>query len=175
MQPLARPGRLLPSRVMCVSESSPGGGGTGLEMKPGGWLQRRQGGERLAGCLRANEQPAAAGRAAGGQLPSPSLGAGSPAGASGLSPVGQWHWTRAGARLEVGVTSAVSSVQDSRARTARRTSTTVQGTTAGMGAPAWTASTPTTASAPLSGQVAPRVAGLSWGLGRWLGRAVLLR
>lgn len=94
MQPLARPGRVLPCGVMCVSESSPRGGGPGLEMKPGGWLQRRQGGERLAGCLPANEQPAAAGRAAGGQLPSPSLGAGSPAGLWGCPPFG------AGARDE---------------------------------------------------------------------------
>lgn len=52
---------------------------------------------------------------------------------------------------------------------------TVRGTTAGTGAPAWTASTPTTASARPSGQVAARVAGLSWGLGRWLGRDVPLR
>lgn len=102
MQPLARPGRVLPYGVMCVSESSPGGGGPGLEMKPGGWLQRRQGGERLAGCLPANEQPAAAGRAAGGQLPSPSLGAGSPAGLWGCPPLGQGHGMKAGGWWHLG-------------------------------------------------------------------------
>lgn len=49
----------------------------------------------------------------------------------------------------------ISSVQGSRARTVRRTSTTVRATTARMEAPAWTVSTPTTASARPSGQVKP--------------------
>lgn len=66
----------------------------------------------------------------------------------------------------VGIISGVSSAQGSRVRTVRRTSTTVQATTARMGAPAWTASTPTTASAHLSGQV---VLGMRVAQG-WAGR-----
>lgn len=65
-------------------------------------------------------------------------------GYQGAGPVAGWL---------VGITADVSSAQGSRARTVRRTSMTVQATTARMGVPAWTVSTPTTASARLSGQV----------------------
>lgn len=65
---------------------------------------------------------------------------------------GRWQEAEAVTQL-VGITAHVFSVQGSQVRTVRRTSMTVQATTARMGAPAWMVSIPTTASVLLSGQV----------------------